>query len=78
MSNRHYPSFGDPAKCACGLPMGHDSDTFKERAFLRRLVDVVWGEAHEDQSVPSTEWGDRMIDHAISGNKGPVPKRARK
>lgn len=32
---------------------------------LRHLVDVVWGEAHENESVPSTEWADRMIAKAI-------------
>lgn len=48
-----------------------------DRKFLRHLVDVVWGEAWENhENVPATDWADRMIDHAISGNPGPVPKRA--
>lgn len=34
--------------------------------FLLHLVDVVWGEAKEDQSVPSTEWASRMIEKAIA------------
>jgi hypothetical protein len=32
--------------------------------FLLHLVDVVWQEAHEDQSVPSTEWAKKMIAKA--------------
>ena len=35
------------------------------RALLYNLVDVVWGEAHEDKSVPSTDWSRRMIKKAI-------------
>lgn len=77
MAERHYPSFSDPKRCSCGLAMGHDIAITVYRAMLRHLVDVVWGEANEDQSVPSTPWADRMIDHAISGNTGPVPKRAK-
>ena len=77
MAERHYPSFSDANKCACGLPRGHDRAAPPDRVLLRHLVDVVWGEANEDQSVPSTSWANRMIDHAISGNKGPVPKRAK-
>ena len=30
-------------------------------AFLLHLVDVVWGEANEDTSVPSTDWAKQMI-----------------
>jgi hypothetical protein len=33
-------------------------------SLLLRLVDVVWGEANEDQSVPSTDWALRMIQRA--------------
>ena len=33
-------------------------------AFLLHLVDVVWGVAHEDVSVPDTEWARRMIAKA--------------
>lgn len=36
------------------------------RPDLRRLVDHVWQEANEDQSVPSTDWADRMIDAALN------------
>lgn len=35
------------------------------RRLLFNLVDVVWGEAHEDKSVPSTDWARRMIKEAI-------------
>ena len=35
------------------------------RRLLFNLVDVVWGEAHEDKSVPSTDWSRRMIKEAI-------------
>lgn len=35
------------------------------RPFLRELVDHVWGVAHEDHSVPATDWADRMIDEAL-------------
>lgn len=31
---------------------------------LPHLVDVVWGEANEDTSVPSSDWARRMIDKA--------------
>jgi hypothetical protein len=31
---------------------------------LPHLVDVVWGEAHEDESVPSTAWARRLIVQA--------------
>ena len=34
------------------------------KRLLPHLVDVVWGEAHEDESVPSSEWAWRMIDRA--------------
>lgn len=37
---------------------------FGGKDFLRHLVDVVWGVAHEDESVPSTDWADRMIEQA--------------
>lgn len=36
-----------------------------DRELLFHLVDVVWGEAHEDESVPSTGWSRRMIQKAI-------------
>lgn len=36
-----------------------------DRKLLFHLVDVVWGEAHEDESVPSTDWARRMIVKAI-------------
>lgn len=35
------------------------------RKLLQNLVDVVWGESHEDESVPSTDWSRRMIKTAI-------------
>lgn len=38
-----------------------------EIQFLRRLVDIVWMEATEGQSVPYTDWADRMIETARSG-----------
>lgn len=36
-----------------------------DRKLLFHLVDVVWGQAHEDQSVPSTAWAREMIKTAI-------------
>lgn len=36
-----------------------------QRKLLFHLVDIVWGEAHEDKSVPSTDWSRRMIQKAI-------------
>jgi hypothetical protein len=36
-----------------------------DRKLLFHLVDVVWSEAHEDKSVPSTDWARRMIQKAI-------------
>lgn len=50
------------------------SDQFKEavlileivdRDFLRHLVDVVWGYAYEDDSVPSTYLADQLIDKSM-------------
>lgn len=35
-------------------------------AFLRHLIDVTWGIANEDESVPSTNWADRIIQQARS------------
>lgn len=39
------------------------------RPALRRVVDVAWNEAFEDESVPATEWADRMIDAGLAGEK---------
>lgn len=36
-----------------------------DRALLFHLVDVVWSDAHEDESVPSTEHARRLIQKAI-------------
>ena len=36
----------------------------RQDKFLLHLVDVVWGEANEDESVPSTDWALRMIEKA--------------
>ena len=36
-----------------------------DRKLLFHLVDVVWGVAHEDKSVPSTKWAREMIKSAI-------------
>lgn len=36
-----------------------------DRKLLFHLVDVVWGVAHEDDSVPSTDWSRAMIQKAI-------------
>lgn len=41
--------------------------------FLRKLVDHVWGVAHEDQSVPSTKWADEMIEAIRVANPVPQP-----
>ena len=34
------------------------------KRLLPHLVDVVWGVANEDESVPSSEWAERMIAQA--------------
>lgn len=34
------------------------------QSFLRHIVDVAWNECTESQTVPSTDWADRMIAHA--------------
>lgn len=36
-----------------------------DRKLLFHLVDIVWGESREDDSVPSTEWSRKMIQKAI-------------
>jgi hypothetical protein len=36
-----------------------------DRKLLFHLVDIVWGEAFEDESVPSTEKARQMIKKAI-------------
>lgn len=36
-----------------------------DRRLLFILVDVVWGIANEDESVPSTVWAREMIKTAI-------------
>ena len=35
-----------------------------QERFLLHLVDVVWGVANEDESVPGTDWAKRMIEQA--------------
>lgn len=45
MAERHYPSFSDATKCACGLPMGHSA----AKATNRPLED-------EKLSKLQTEW----------------------
>ena len=34
------------------------------RPLLRRVVDLTWGIAHEDESVPATKVADAIIDQA--------------
>jgi hypothetical protein len=41
-----------------------------DTAFLRHLVDVVWGVAHEDGSVPDSHWAERMIQDALDTFRG--------
>lgn len=41
-----------------------------DRKLLFHLVDIVWAEAHEDESVPSTEWSREMIIKAIERRRG--------
>lgn len=48
-------------------------NTVHNRAFLRALVDHVWGVAHEDKSVPASDWADSMIDHVIAAT-GAAPE----
>ncbi len=36
-----------------------------DRKLLFHLVDVVWGVANEDKSVPATSWAREMIKRAI-------------
>lgn len=45
---------------------GQAGAAMPDREFLRALVDHVWSTSWEDQSVPSTEWADQMIDHVIA------------
>jgi hypothetical protein len=47
----------------CGRTVPIESEIIRHK-FLLHLVDVVWGEAHEDKSVPSSEWAERMIAKA--------------
>lgn len=35
-----------------------------DEAFLRTLIDLTWGEAMEDRSVPSTKIQTRLIERA--------------
>lgn len=52
------------------------------RRLLFNLIDVVWGEAFEDKSVPSTDWARSMIKEAIERtrkekySKGRLPHEA--
>lgn len=36
-----------------------------DRRLLFHLVDIVWGDAHEDESVPSTPHARKLIQKAI-------------
>jgi hypothetical protein len=47
----------------------------EDEAFLFRLVDVVWGTANEDESVPSTDWAARMIIQARDSYRGSAGRR---
>jgi len=64
---QHIPSHADIVPT-----METQADRY-DRTQLRHLVDVVWNEAHEDESVPDTEWADRMIDYAM-GRRTQVAK----
>ena len=35
-----------------------------QQSFLRHVIDVAWNECTESQTVPSTDWADRMIAQA--------------
>jgi hypothetical protein len=57
-------------------PMSSPTDLEKrqqdmDRATLRRLVDIVWNEATESTTVPSTDWADRLIDRALTAAPSP-------
>lgn len=41
-----------------------------DRRLLFHLVDIVWGDAHEDQSVPSTAHARDLIQKAIERRRG--------
>lgn len=43
------------------------------RPFLRHVIDVAWNECTESQTVPSTDWADRMIAQAKQTYKEPKP-----
>ena len=47
----------------------------QDETFLLHLVDVVWGTANEDESVPSTDWAARMILQARDSYGGGVGRR---
>lgn len=51
----------------CQLALYHDLLNARQEQselFLLQLIDVVWGVAYEDESVPSTAWARRMIAKA--------------
>lgn len=41
-----------------------------DRKLLFHLVDIVWGDAFEDESVPSTEHARELIQKAIERRRG--------
>jgi len=41
-----------------------------DRRLLFHLVDIVWGDAHEDESVPSTAHARTLIQKAIERRRG--------
>lgn len=42
-----------------------DVITPAQRALYRRIVDAAWNEATESETVPSTDWADRIIDRVV-------------
>jgi hypothetical protein len=70
-----------------GAYQGHESDDpasesvmrfarpEEDEMFLLRLVDVVWGVAREDESVPSTDWATKMILQARDSYGGSAGRR---
>lgn len=46
-----------------------------DRRLLFHLVDIVWGDAHEDESVPSTPHARKLIQKAIERRRAEKYKK---
>lgn len=57
-------------QCREWLPLYLGTAPQPDRSLLRRVVDAAWQAATEGNEVPATEWADRIIDGALSGEVG--------